>query len=109
MSPEKQRITIAEACGWTIAPWGTPIKKDHKTWRSLQDLPDYLNDLNACHEMEEVLNIGQKLQYVEILRSTHGPVFRDRLPVTWIYAHLATAPQRCEAFLRTLGKWEGAQ
>lgn len=110
MKPELQRIKIAEACGWTFVnrvdkfPHGLP--PEGRIHRYTIPLPDYLNDLNAMHEAEKVLNIDQKLQYVEMLRSIKGPVSRDRTPVTWIYAHLATAAQRAEAFLRTLNLWE---
>ncbi len=101
MNTEKQRIAIAEACGWTqgycpcgdeeCGAWQSP-RKDN--W---EYLPDYLNDLNAMHEAEKVMK-GQKIDaYVTMLclkvQST---------PSLWN----ATAAQRAEAFLRTIGKWE---
>ncbi len=63
---------------------------------------DYCSDLNAMHEAEKVL----------------APKNWDRFSEKWwnYYHHLvdgdvcktihATARQRAEAFLRTLGKWE---
>jgi hypothetical protein len=90
MTPEQQRIAIAEACGWT----DTQII-DGKYGQT--DVPDYLNDLNACHEMEEVLTSEQVTSYVYSLESMNE---------RWSTPAFATASQRAEAFLRTIGKWE---
>jgi len=108
VSPEKQRIAIAEACGWTnittcpetgLCPVGyKPQGKDLGKW----GIPDYLNDLNAMHEAEKVLSDGQWLIYVGNL--TQGAY------VLSIYTHRtvkeATAAQCAEAFLKTLNLWE---
>ncbi len=88
MTPEKQRIAIAEACGWM---------------RFFE--PDYLNDLNAMHEAVKTLNLNQWSDYMDTL---YGIVQDPHIcPTThqleWVEA---TAPQRAEAFLRTIGKWE---
>ena len=59
---------------------------------------DYCNDLNAMHEAEKTLsetNMFVMAHYIERFISRHGQH----------YFH-ATARQRAEAFLRTLGKWE---
>lgn len=59
--------------------------------------PNYPSDLNACHEMEKVLTYEQICDY------------GDWLPKDdWGLIH-ATAAQRAEAFLRTIGKWEEGQ
>lgn len=62
---------------------------------------DYCNDLNAMHEAEKVLTHIRAAEYARILTSiawqSEQPVFA---PMT------ATARERVEAFLRTLGKWE---
>jgi hypothetical protein len=111
MNEEKQRIAIAEACGWTACriggagaggcvdrpgrPIGTPPKRKY-----ICELPDYLNDLNAMHEAEKHLQ--------------HYGVFADQLAIVMkqprqsILLIHATAAQRAEALLRTLGKWEEA-
>ena len=108
MTPEAQRIAIAEACGWRCTAsfkevffcWVRPDGMDHQTeW-----LPDYLNDLNAMHEAEKVLTGVQKSIYISRLGDgiiRIGNVFVGGFD----YLH-ATAAQRAEAFLRTLGKWE---
>jgi len=105
MTPEAQRIAIAEACGWrctasfkeAFACWVKPDGMDHQTeW-----LPDYLNDLNAMHEAEKVLDtVTQRGDYWDYLFSLTDGEFE--------MCH-ATAAQRAEAFLRTIGKWEGAK
>ena len=75
-------------------------------------LPDFLNDLNAMHDAEKVLwDTGKAMEFtnrlVGIVCSARG--FRwdkgtedDHL---MCLSH-ATAAQRAEAFLRTIGKWE---
>ena len=62
---------------------------------------DYCNDLNAMHEAEKYLDTdelfrGYYFALCDITRSTRWPVH-------------ATARQRAEAFLRTLGKWDEAK
>jgi hypothetical protein len=115
MNTEKQRIAIAEACGWkdikdtnhesvdiesrSITHWsgltGVPPEFIHYEWNRVI-IPDYLNDLNAMHEAEEVLtDSDQKHKYASLL-GRHD---------YWLLIH-ATAAQRAEAFLRTIGKWE---
>lgn len=115
MSPEKQRIAIAMACGWIIAnpendrpdyrhwtPPGCVAKPNHMYG---DKPPNYLADLNACHEMEQVLTHDQHIDYMEWL----GLCSDDYGHKVWAYVH-ATAAERCKAFLRTLGLWEeGAQ
>lgn len=121
MHLEKQRIAIAEACGWglvdpfmdnltaepggLINPEGKYVKR---FWREgvkmyfvdiLSELPDYLNDLNDCHEMEKTLHDATEMKYQEQLFDIcYG------FPGTNVWQ--ATARQRCEAFLKTIGKWE---
>ena len=114
MSPEAQRIAIAEACGWrAIAlvagfgeprkfPRGVPPGKDPRYWPSEQ-IPDYLNDLNAMHEAQ--LSLGGEFT---IPPNGEWAIYFDNL--TTIAARddcltcCLTAAQRAEAFLRTIGK-----
>lgn len=96
MTPEAQRIAIAEACGWTH------IKNFHTMkikgmWlgyppvnpiiNNPNEIPDYLNDLNAMHEAEKVIFEKDAIwsRYCEDL-----------------FIH-STASQRAEEFLKTLG------
>jgi len=108
MNPEAQRIAIAEACGWTRGKrrelsFSNPDKQiEHDSWInpggiSERKLPDFLNDLNAIYEAEKVLNYYQQSEFVSRLSSkvSHG----------FNFCH-ATAAQRAQAFLRTIGKWQ---
>ena len=121
MTPEQQRIAIAEACGWTeiepctccdgVSRGYTPTPGAHK-----KHLPNYLNDLNAMHEAEETLDASQCAEYARQLMKHHPTycvtVLDNRFAPTEEIAYEtyqllhATASQRAEAFLRTIGKWE---
>ena len=102
MTQEEQRIAIAEACGWTqiesctccdgVSRGYQPTPGAHK-----KHLPDYLNDLNAMHDAEKMLNEKQE----DIMNSTLWDIMNGRK-----YLWHATASQRAEAFLRTIGKWK---
>ena len=123
MSEDEQRIAIAESVGYRIVeiPTGIIVYKPNETAgfgycagerddpKILEILPDYLNDLNAMHEAEKIL-IKQGFQdkwldeLVEVVVGAN---------VHWSDYHCfpqvnrATADQRAEAFLKTIGKWEG--
>jgi hypothetical protein len=112
MTPEAQRVAIAEACGWKYK--GPPGFADpsYKAWLAPDGSshlypPDYLNDLNAMHEAEKFL-VGSKLwnRYTDwigklchYIPEIHGLRSFVNIIVT------ATAAQRAEAFLRTLRLW----
>ena len=128
MTPEKQRIAIAEACGWKC--FGHPDQiLATKNWQfayqfvisptgeivSHNSIPDYLNDKNAMQEAKKVLwDKGLLLEFVNqlvgIVCAAKG--FRwDKLTTDdhLIFVATATAEQEAEAFLRVLGLWEEAQ
>jgi hypothetical protein len=109
MSPEAQRIAIAMSLGWDeeSARRGfetTVREQDGYTYSQISTkLPDYLNDLNAIHEAVKRLPQNLKPRYFACLCtvvsgaiSLHG----------YAEATEATAAQRCEAFLKTIEKWE---
>lgn len=108
MSPEDQRIAIAEACGWK--PLNAGIWTKGRLHAVYDGLPDYCNSLDACHEMENVLKniptarIDEQVRYsnelFEIISNAKGSV-----PFSFDMIN-ATASQRCEAFLRAIGKWK---
>ena len=119
MKPEQQRIAIAEICGWTSIAADYPVNindGDYYTpWPSgrspsykYSQLPDYLNDLNAMHEAEKCLlppERGRWAQCLEkVVRCNINEVDGIDYDELAELAH-ATAAQRAEAFLRTLGKW----
>jgi hypothetical protein len=118
MTPEKQRIAIAEACGWKCA--GHPDqKKATDGWEfgyqfvirpegqlvTHNSIPDYLNDLNAMHEAEKVLTEKQIRSYAFILSQVLDTSPTVDLDDQFLNIH-ANAAQRCEAFLKTLNLWE---
>ena len=94
MNQQEKRIKIAEVCGWSdIHERGNRILGtcSKPEWREDSPIPDYFNDLNACHEAEICLLKTAKLEeeyYFGI----------DRNP-------FATAQQRAEALGKTLGLW----
>ena len=99
MNPEHQLIAIAEACGWKPETyWAQPIEPGDIPVTTSP--PDYLNDLNAMHEVEKVLTNEQLEVYCNILHKPNHGVY---------WAIHSTASQRAEAFLRTIGKWEEAE
>lgn len=117
MTPEQQRIAIAEAYGFTgvlHAPTGF-----FSGWKDgqIKVIPDYLNDLNAMHEAEKrCLNRYTCHSFFDTLGliaikdwadcdgspsyEGDGSYFE-----MWVIES-ATSAQRAEAFLRTLGKWK---
>jgi hypothetical protein len=100
MTPEQQRISIAVACGWL---------KVHG--HSVAGIPDYLNDLNAMHEAEKVLTDeienDEFERYCKKLSELCCPIKCGGSGCGFTIT--ATASQRAEAFLRTIGKWEEAK
>lgn len=117
MSPEAQRIAIAEACGWRREKyidtfeggsgrvrWKRPDGRWAGSWDEHADdyhLPAYLNDLNAMHEAEKMLTTEQWGDYADWLRKIASGM-SGMIEKRQIHA---TAAQRAEAFLRTVGKW----
>lgn len=63
-------------------------------------LPDYLNDLNACHEMEKVLRENRLFHKYWLAL---GEFWKGN---NTNFSFHATAAQRCEAFSKTIGKWK---
>ena len=98
MNDNEINIAIAEACGWVAMPDGP----DYLPPGSLktQMVPSYTTDLNAMHEAEKVLSPLCRAEYAIALAD-----ITNRRGVELDYVG-ATAQQRAEAFLRTLGKWK---
>lgn len=106
MTPDQQQRAIEKVCGWIIANPEND-RADYRHWTPPNCVakpnhmygdrpPDYLNDLNACHEMEKVLTSEQVTSYVDFL---------ELMNEAWSTPAFATASQRSEAFLRTLNLW----
>jgi len=115
MMPEQQRIAIAEACG-EISPrftkYGTCIASSAVTYCGKEwgthGVPDYLNDLNAMHEAVRALSkpdIATYEVFLAELVKADGVFLRRCFTGEIAKISEATAAQRAEAFLRTIGKW----
>lgn len=109
MNPEAQRIAIGRYCGWKFAPhqelWVQFGRADNT--RPLQkELPNYLTDLNAMHGAEGIALQGMAT-IIEYERHIRQITLRDAKEGSGLYERIirATAAQRAEAFLRTIGKW----
>lgn len=91
MTPEQQRIAIAEACGWR------DVRRDADAFHRLcgvkpgtdlrYGVPGYPFSLDAMAVAEKTLPAHQSDAYF-------------RRIVAW-----SDAAQRAEAFLKTIGKW----
>lgn len=128
MTPEAQRIAIAEACGWEqVCRCSRKLKKEPNgvEWRGMDPkgdhtggatehtfLPRYLSDLNAMHEAEKWM-ISTHLGFEHFFgpkRATWFEAYKSNLELILGYHDpiRATAAQRAEAFLRTLNLWKEA-
>jgi len=100
MTDDQINAAIAKACGWTgifehpefglmgVAP---------ETHGCRTAVEEYAHCLNAMHEAEKVIRDKELLfEYGMHISNSHH----------YEYLLRATARQRAEAFLRTLGKWE---
>ena len=95
MTPEEQRVAIAEACGW----------EGHA--------PDYLKDLNAIIVAIRERILGDADLERAFIKHLNSIIDRradaDDGPVICEYemAQITAAPDEfCEAFLQTLKKWK---
>jgi len=125
MTPEAQRIAIAKACGWDdirinvdwlpeetsgLLSIPHPTKPGcFKRCINRRKIPDYPNDLNAMHEAEKTLTPDQQDKYQNGLGSlVAGATFEAYnhwSNVGCVFVAHASASQRAEAFLKTLGLW----
>jgi len=105
MNPEQQRIAIAEAVGKWHSGW--PHEYMNQADR-LRHIPDYLNDLNAMHEAVSIFDYDQADEFEDHLCDICKRLNDEKEnPAPWRFAVVnATASQRAEAFLRTIGKWK---
>jgi len=114
MTNEQINIAIAKACGWNPPPEGMGNMThggskfmSSEEWRKAH-IPNYCNDLNAMHEAEKILTGKQRIIYADQLCIIWTGRDDRAIPI-WFWITEATARQRAEAFLKTLGKWEGAK
>lgn len=100
MTDNEINIAIAEVCG-ILGPWKekiTPCGCDGQ-WDFFNQngnrLPDYCQDLDRIHSAEKIELLSANANDYEywLLKLSDGCAWH------------ATARQRAEAFLRTLGRW----
>ena len=111
LTDEEIRIKVAELCGWkSIEPYkpeGCQLYKDLfglKRGRFGQ-IPNYPQDLNACHEMEKCLRLTgvEGTGYVGYLEQiVLGAPWPEYDANKILHMTRATARQRCNAFVMTL-------
>ena len=135
MNIENQHIALAQFHGWHYQPYGRGVRVtaprgvvpvwtsgdkdtnsidwpiiDGKTvedeWRRIvkECGPNYTEDLNALHLLEKKLSLDQRNVYQAWIS-----VIVDQKPGVrnWCFLN-ATAKQKREAILRTIGKWINA-
>ena len=116
MNKQQQNIAIAESLGWA----GCVIRKQEglpdiargysPDGLHEEDIHDYTSDLNAMHEVTQTLSASQQTQFVVRLSSIVtgcNKLGLSALDISACIVH-ATAAQRAEAYLKTIGKWETA-
>ena len=105
MTPEAQRIAIAEACPATIKHLADLWFYMHQgVWTPCRN-NDPLSDLNAMHEAEKVLTVTlPPMSWKESERTRYVNHLNDMCGSTGVI--MATAARKVEAFLRALGKWK---
>jgi hypothetical protein len=115
MTPTEIRIAMAEleGCPWRevagdtyemIVDGGKIARTTRESLASI--LPDYPNDLNAVHRVEEKIERHLLPRYMQELCMILVPSGHRKTGVISEYMLHATARQRCEAILRAVGKWK---
>ena len=117
MNTQKQRIAIAEACGWARNgssgndeyPWVKPVNGVAKS------LPDYPRSFKDLREAEIALglhdtdNLELRVKWINALRmvvSRRCPKNNSGTPIVSDIDLLnASEEERCEALVRAIGKW----
>ena len=116
MNLEKQRITIAEACGWKNVRrskrWEFSDVSPYTDWCGNHPsgvdmlLPDYSDDLDAIHEAMEFIVHGPDIHEFrsnEFMLNDEIEYVASKLQVPiW----RLNASDYCKALLKCLGKWE---
>ncbi len=121
MSPETQRVAIAESCEWVQdGPhgnrWIAPDGHRHEIWGEGLACPNYPNDRNAIHAallhhgIQSHDNPALRVKFVGHLRE----IAARRLPRNTVGTSLMSdvdlvtceASELCEALLKTLKRWK---
>lgn len=108
MTPEAQRIAIAEACGWTMKPYQSRHGAQKPMWHHpngtpMGFTPDYLHDLDAIRDAEGHLPDSDwpfYLDELEQITRVNGKFTQERRRI-----RNATAAQCAEALVKSFDKW----
>ena len=117
MEPTQIDRVIGAYLGWTEIEFHgsscrlfgiTPNSKGKKY--RIEAVPQFHKCLNACHEMEKALDAASEWNGEEHHACAEEAYMGHLADITsrrddWMLIH-ATAIQRCEAFLRTIGKYQ---
>lgn len=98
MTDEQINVAIHAALGNAIK---CPRCSDPEC--AYNSVPNYCTDLNAMREVEKY--VEDRNRYLNILADLTKGLESTSVDNDWFFCR-ATARQRAEAFLRTLGKWE---
>lgn len=99
-----KRVPTPFRCGQAIVDWPVFEKDGIRASIRTNTLPDWPNDLNLMHEAEKKLNADEQRQYIDWLDSIVWKQITNQ--VHGFKRCHATAIQRAEAYLRTIGKWK---
>ena len=109
MTDEQINERIALLCGWKIfSHWynlWAPPRRVVEYECDAYPIPNYIRDLNACHEFEKTLTEKEAGAFHDQLEIAMNRDDATDCPASEFWYH-ATARQRCEAFLRVHGQWE---
>lgn len=116
MTPQSINIAIQESLGWDMDPAETHEWGSRGQWcvwphggRIIMPktmVPNYHSSLDACAEFEATMDKQEQSDYICAL----GGLCQEPDLDDWAGVCFATAPQRCEAYLKLKGLWkEGAK
>ena len=116
MSEKEIRIAVAKLCGYEniglrprhlTGEYSDDLYSRDNTGAWWKPIPDYLNNLNACAQFESLLDTNELERYYMYLDSViSGRTCFKVSEANHLAVLLASPSQRCEAFLRTKGKWK---
>lgn len=109
MTPDEQRIAIARWVGYTFPQIEVSglMNVEIRLNEELSDPPpDYPNNLNSIHEAEGKLIFSRRQAYYHELQKVMSRGMDVSCLIAEIECCRATASQRSEALLRTIGKWK---
>jgi hypothetical protein len=112
MSPERQRVVIAELCGFTCIAKSDFGPVNGFCQGELVRVPDYTGDLNAMHDALKVVRMQSKeADFWFQLRQVLGfpDAESDWSHLDFFSAVDCSAPQLAEALIRTFNKWEDSE